>query len=266
MPASSVRNSPEAVDAYTIIYSTLIHGLLRLYGAVVASSSLAVAHTLAYGPKASPEPEEWSTASVIRVIKEIDRESFDAFRYVERVSHLVYATALLDTFLLETTTFLFLLIPQAMGKSQQVPLKMLIDADSLNSALTQAAHTRAREISFKSFSDRLQFLREAFGLRVDLSNEAENLLAHYADIRNSAVHDQGVFMLSLDESWKIRFLQKTCSRHPTNLSQRDYHKAAKSYEQVCNAIARAVFQQILKCETNKIPENLLKQPDGKPPA
>src|ERR1035438_8823726 len=147
--------SQEAIDAYTALYVTLARGYSRFYGALIASSRLTLAAILAFRQKQELGPDESRATNILGIIKHIDHESFDSFMYVEYVSHLVYATSLLDTFLTETTTFLFLLFPQAMGKSHQVPLKLLIDSDSRSAALTQAAHTRAREISFKAISDRL---------------------------------------------------------------------------------------------------------------
>jgi hypothetical protein len=151
--------SQEAIDAYTALYVTLARGYSRFYGALIASSRLTLAAILAFRQKQELGPDESRATNILGIIKHIDHESFDSFMYVEYVSHLVYATSLLDTFLTETTTFLFLLFPQAMGKSHQVPLKLLIDSDSRSAALTQAAHTRAREISFKAISDRLGVCR-----------------------------------------------------------------------------------------------------------
>jgi len=90
----------------------------------------------------------------------------DSHTYVTDLSHLIYATSLLDTFLSETTLFLFLLHPLSMGKNQQVPLRMVIEASSRNETLTQAARARTREISYLPFLGRLQFLRDTFGLRL----------------------------------------------------------------------------------------------------
>ena len=43
-----------------------------------------------------------------------------------------------------------------------------IDSTSRNEALTRAVVSRARELGYGSFADRLAFLRESFGLVIDL--------------------------------------------------------------------------------------------------
>ena len=92
---------------------------------------------------------------------------------------------MLDTFLSDTTLFLFLLFPVAMGKNKQIPLKTIIDATSRNDAITRAAHSPTREISYLDFPARVQSLREMFGLILPLSPEVEDALAHFPTVRNS---------------------------------------------------------------------------------
>jgi hypothetical protein len=172
---------------------------------------------------------------------------------VTDISHLVYATTLLDTFLTETTIFLFLLIPETMGKNQQVPLRMLINAESRNGALTQAAITRAREISYKSFEDRLEFLRNTFGLEIKLDSNTEGDLKYYSGIRNSAVHDQGVFELGLNDQGSITHRPKTCPTHPTRIPGDAPQNAAEAYKLICSVVAWEIFAKILRVELEDLP-------------
>ncbi len=63
---------------------------------------------------------------VLHNLHRIAYDSFDALNYVTDLSHLVYATTLLDTFLSDTTLFLLLLYPRSIGKNQQVPLSSIL--------------------------------------------------------------------------------------------------------------------------------------------
>jgi hypothetical protein len=244
--------SAETIATYKGLYIALTQGHVRLYNALIASSRLTLACVLTFATEREKGSENAREARILPIIEGIGQETLDGFTYVERISHLIYATTLLDTFLLETTTFLFLMFPRAMGKSHQIPIKTLIESASLSSALTQAAHTRARDISFKTFEDRIQFLRDAFGLRVDLERRTQELLDHYTDIRNSAIHDQGIFELALDDSGNVKSKQKTCALHPTQLTDDDPMDAFKAYQKICNAVASAVFEQVLKCNDEDV--------------
>lgn len=269
MPGFSARESPEARAAYNAICSSFNIGYIRLLEALIASSRLTLAARLTLdscGPP--PQTDESRGATILPIIENIGHEAFDSFRYIERVSHLVYAATLLDTFLLETTIFLFLLIPQSMGKSQQVSLKLLIEAESRSAALTQVAQIRAREVSFKSFLDRIAFLRETFGLNIQLAKTDEDMLIHYSAVRNSAIHDQGIFELGLDTDGRLQFQRKTCPRHPTQLTDDDPIDATNAFRRICDAIASCVFSEVLKCDHHKVlPTEGESNPEGGlPPA
>jgi len=193
---------------------------------------------------------EGASGQVLDHLAHIPLESYDALAYVTNVSHLVYATSLLDTFLSDTTLFLFLLIPQSMGKNQQVPLRTIIETSSRNEALTSAAVGRTREISYLPFPGRIDFLKDTFGLKIMLNPDQADSLSHYSSVRNAAVHDQGIFELRLDDNGSVISRQKTCPRHPTTLSGRDVQKAMAVYESVAWEIAHTVFAQVLNAENH----------------
>jgi len=242
------------VQAYNAVFQTFKMGYMRFCRAEAAGARLMQA-LCSYRLQEKAITDNTSI-SVFSIMERIPRESFESLEYVTNVSHLVYATSLLDTFLTETTMFLFLLIPESMGKNQQVPLRTLIDAESRSAAITLAAAARAREISYKSFDDRIQFLRDAFGLVVALDSKSEKKLLHYSGIRNLAVHDQGVFELRLDETGQVAHHPKTCLIRPTQVTGDDPLNAANAYDEVCNAVAGAVFVQILKVDPTIIPAPL----------
>lgn len=104
------------VGSYESIAFSFIHGLIRIWGAEAASARLMSAlWEFHISGQAGLEGPGHPTLSHLA---KIQRSSYESLAYVTDVSHLVYATSLLDTFLSETTLFLFLLFPQAMGKKQ----------------------------------------------------------------------------------------------------------------------------------------------------
>lgn len=240
---------PISVDTYIALITSFRVGMVRFFGAEAAAARLMCA-LLAL--RSDPLPESGFQSNPYRVVLEqlerIPYSSFDSLGYVTNISHIVYATTLLDTFLTDTTVFLFLLFPEAMGKDKHIPLRTLINSSSVHGALTQAAVMRAREISYLAFGARLQFLGEAFGLRIVLDDTSKQALDHYSGVRNSAVHDQGILELRLEENGRVSHRQKTCPRHPTPLKGEEVQSAADAYNRVFLAVARAVMSQVLKAD------------------
>ena len=66
----------------------------------------------------------------------------------------------------------------------------------------------------------LGFLRESFGLNITLDDEIYKQLLHFVELRNSAVHDQGILGFSLDDSGKINFTQKHVLGIPLSLRKK----------------------------------------------
>jgi hypothetical protein len=230
--------------------------LLRLYYSVGTHSHLMCALS-DFKVMEAHSPAGITDLPVFRYLAQI-RHWADAHAYVSEVSHLVYATTILDTFLSDTTVFLFLLFPSAMGKNQQVPLRTIIDSSSRNDALTKAAQSRARELSYLPFPARIQALRERFGLNVELSPAMDEALEYYPTVRNSAVHDQGLYEVRLDEAGQVECRQKTCPLHPTKLAPEDLSKAIDAYHDIGRRIARSIMCQILKQEANPSVSDFLK--------
>jgi hypothetical protein len=235
--------SETTVKSYTRVALSFGTGLLRLWRAEAASSRLMCAlvefHRTGKAGLDGDQP-------TFKHLGKIQYSSVDSLVYVTDVSHLIYATTLLDTFLTDTTVFLFLQFPHAMGSNQQVPLRTIIDSASRNEALTHAAKARARDISYLPFSGRIEFLRDKFGLAIAIASSDGEALQNYSSIRNSAVHDQAMFALSLDESGDIIANQKADQPHPIQITGHDVHDSIRTYAVVAKAIANAVFSQVLK--------------------
>jgi len=249
----SADDSGAVLETYLNIAFSFSQGVVQIWGAEAASGRLMRALN---GFHALGQPGlEGPAAAVLQHLARIPYNSMESLVYVTNVSHLVYATTLFDTFLSETTQFLFLLLPQAMGENQPVPLRALIDAASKNEAIAQAASARTREIGHLTFAERIQVLRETFGLDITLSTETADGLAHVASVRDGAANDQGTFPLRLDDRGNVVprknvtrkvSRQNAARQHTTKIGGDNVRRAIDSYEQAARAVARAVFTQVLK--------------------
>ncbi len=240
--AQDLKNGAEI---YAAILQSFLLGMMRFWGAEAAGARLICA-LMAFRSKGEPEIEANEYADALGHLAKVSRSSLDSLSYITNISHLVYATTLVDTFLTDTTVFMFLMFPQAMGKNQQISLASLLAHDSRHEVITEAAARRAREIAYLPFAGRIEFLRTTFGLEVTLDDETVRALDHYPSARNTAVHDQGVFEILLDEKGQLISRQKTCRRHPTRVKDDDVRKAAEAYKAVAAAVATAVMVQVLK--------------------
>ena len=92
-----------------------------------------------------------------------------------------------------------------------------------------------------------------------LSSQAQDSLEHYSSVRNTVVHDQGIFELHLDENGNVASRQKTCPRHPSPITEDDVGKAHDGYREVVYAVTKAVFSQVLKADTHPTAMSLLKE-------
>ena len=249
----SVDDSDGALETYLNIAFSFTQGLVRIWGAEADSSRLLRAlerfHALEQPGLEGP------ASAVLQQLARIPYNSMESLVSVTNVSHLVYATTLFDTFLSETTQFLFLLLPHAIGEDQPVPLRALIDATSKSEAIMHAAFVRTREIGYLPFAERIQFLRNSFGLEITLSAETADGLAHFSSVRDSAAHDRGIFPFQLDDRGNVVSRKKVSRKvprrnaahyHLTKIHSDDVRGAIDSYEQAARAVATAVFTQVLK--------------------
>lgn len=242
---------------YLDVALSFVSGLIRLWGAEAASARLMCALTQFHA--SGKRGLDGESAEILRNLDKIPRSSYESLAYITDVAHLVYATTLLDTFLSDTTLFLLLLHPGSIGKNQQVSLQLLLDASSRSEAIAQAAAARAREIGYLPFAGRLQYLRETFGLAINLAPGTEEFLVEYATVRNAAVHDQGLFELGLDEQGRVKSEQKACPVHPTKLPDDVVAQAIRGYREIAGTVALAVFDQVLKASDHPAVRSYMEQ-------
>jgi len=238
-------DSPDtSLNTFTEILKAFRSGMLRLHESELAFHRLALAvksHHLLDDPNSTPNGSE-----ALAQLAAIRHSSFDAFSYIGHLSHLIYATSLLDTFLTDTTRFLLMLHPSAIGKDFKISVSDLLTKETKIEILSNAAEKKAREISFGSFLQRIQFLADRFGLRMDLPDTQTSELEHYSSLRNTVVHDQGFLRLHINEFGEVIGEQHTCRVHPTIVDIDDLRRAYKAYQYVFLIIGRSVLQSTLK--------------------
>lgn len=237
------RKDPRAA-VYQATSYTFLSGAIRLHNARIATLCASVAISKAHSTPL-PEPDDHPLWSVLKPLLEIEPREYDSFLYLSDLVYIVYGTTLFDTFLSETTRFLFLNSPAALGDDSQLKLEAVLRARSRFDVLNFVVEKRVRDISFQSFRERLRFLKERFGLRFSLPSTVAAALEHYSSVRNTIVHDQGFLELFLNARGKIAARQVRCSRHPTAVSASDLPKALDAYKAAMALVHEAVLEQVL---------------------
>ncbi len=241
-------------DDHVTIYSKILlsfgTGMLRFWGAEAATSRLSLAW-MSFNFEKEMSISDNPFRECLEQLAKIPKESFDSYTYIEDISHLVYATTLLDSFLYDTTLFLLLKFPRTMSVNRQVSFDTVLSAQSVFAVINETASKKAREVAFSTFIERLDYLNEKFGLEIKLDKDTKKALIHYPSIRNTAVHDQGVFALSLNDKGELTSSQKTCIKHPTRVSAEDVSSAVKCYGAVVKLVAEAIFFKVLKVEEHQ---------------
>lgn len=231
-------------------YAVVVRAYLRGFGQVWSSRAGHLAHQLlvldfraSSLPTALP-PEGWE--SICSHLVGISRHEYDSFRYVGDFGHLVFATTLFDTFLTDTTRFILLLRPESIGKTQGITVADIIGAASKTELLRVAIDKRVRELSFKSFTDRIEFLAKTYGFEFEISEETTQELNHFSGVRNVLIHDQAFYELGLAEDGAVTHIARSCPSHPRPVTSEEIKGALWAYFRAARSISRAVFTHMLK--------------------
>ena len=194
------------IDSLPNTYSRIALAFGASFGRLVQAMLVSARFSAIYYRSRADRIETGSvdlTSDAAMHIFKTSETQLESFRYISDLSFLVYATTLLDSFLNDTTKFLLLLHPRAIGKDQSIKMDDLLSASSKHEAICIAAQRKVRDISFLSFLARVKYLKEHFGLHVELDEDLIKDLDHYLGLRNVLVHDQSVFDIGLDEEGKL---------------------------------------------------------------
>jgi hypothetical protein len=254
--AQSANNEVRKANAaaYGAIVETYVRGLMRIWGARAVQLTLKIALFDLHGNAAEHPPEAGEQQRALKELGTITYRDFDAFDYVGDFSHLVYATTVLDTFLTDTTRFLFLIQPASIGESKFATVKDIVAAKSTAELLKAVVDKRAKALSYESFLTRIDFLRKHYGLRLALDTEARVNLKHFSDIRHVMIHDQGHFDFNRSADGRIELVGTACPNHPKPVDSAQIKGALNAYNTVVASLAKAVFRDVLLVD---VPEFLL---------
>jgi len=243
---TSGSSAKGATMAYEAIVATYLGGMMRIWAARASQLSLelALVHLNATTAGTQPMPTEY--ADVIQELRAIEFRDYDAWTYVGNFGQLIYATTLLDSFLSDTTRFMFLLLPASIGKAQGITVNDIVAAESTTDLLKRAIEKRAREVSFLGFLERIDFLAKQYGLEINLPDDARSSLEHYAGIRNVVIHDQGSIDLVRTPAGDMKGIRKACPVHPRRVSGAEIAGATRAYCRVASHVATAVVRDVLK--------------------
>lgn len=255
MAERPINRDEKSIQTYVAVCRGFMGGIIRLIKAEYAFHCMMNALTNYRIRNPKYEGDDSEIAEIHALLNKTTIDEFWAAEYVTCVTDLIYATSLFDTFVNETTIFLFLLIPDALGETHTVALRSLLDGNSPTSILTEIAKTRAREISFKSFLERLEILKKKFGLPFALSDTVKSDLEKYSELRNRAVHDQGFLALSLDGSGHVAYSSRASEDFPTEITFDEADKAQRVYQYVALTVAKDVLEHVLKTDLSCMGEN-----------
>jgi hypothetical protein len=240
-------NDQAPLAIYAALIVALARGYIRTLSSRVCSNSLALAllHFRVERLDGHTKPED---AGYVRELAGIEAEQYDAYKYVADLSHLVYAFTLFDSFLTDTTLFLLLMYPKAIGPKHSISLQSLLESSSKFDAIAHAARKKARELSYLPVLGRLEYLSQTFGLKFAIAPVVAADLEDLSTLRNTAVHDQGYLDLGLDALGELTSQQKGCAVHPTPVSTEQVGAAINAITCVSAAVARAVVCDVLKAD------------------
>src|SRR3972149_9233909 len=98
----------------------------------------------------------------------VSRTDYESFVYVYNASLLTYFTSVFDTYLSDITKFLLLMFPKSIPKDLSIPSELLFESKSKWEAINRVVENKAFEISYKSFTDRILYIKEKFGLNLEI--------------------------------------------------------------------------------------------------
>lgn len=235
----------KSLEVFVHVAMSFLQGVNRLGEARFTGERLLRAY---YSANADATLRKDKLCDVKHMLVELPEERVNSFERVRHSSELVYATALFDTFLTDTTMFLLLMHPRAIGKNSSVPLEVLLASSSRSEAITEAARRKARELAHAGFDARMKALEAPFGLHFNIPKDVAHALTHYSGLRNVVVHDQSFYDFALTDTGLIA--TERSSTWPVRYE--DIDTAAAAYRSVAAAVADVVFRDVLKVADHQL--------------
>lgn len=198
---------------YITICVAFAAGTQRLLGARVASLSLELALINFNALEAQKITAEMRSFRFSQLLGDVSPEQYKTYHRVTAASHLVYATALFDSFLTDTTRFLFLRDPSKLGNRAPVPWETFVNPKAHVPTIVEAVTKRARDVAFWPFLRRIEFLNKTFRLAVLPQPPLLSNLERITGIRNAIVHDHTIFEPSIEEDRVVVLKKRELDHH-----------------------------------------------------
>ena len=178
-----------------------------------------------------------------QLLGDVSAGQYMSYHRVTAASHLVYATALFDSFLTDTTRFLFLRDPNKLGNRAPVLWETFINSQARVPTIIEAVTKRARDVAFWPFLRRIEFLNKTFGLAVSPQAPLLANLERVAGIRNAIVHDHTMFEPSIDEGGAVVVKKRELEHH--ELESMEVRSAMRTFASVGRLIFSEVCEKVL---------------------
>lgn len=167
------------------------------------------------------------------------------YKQISAACYFVYATTVFDTFISDTTRFLYLRDLGQLGDECRVPISLIRLPSAMAHFVNEEVAKKVRSLSTRnSFTQRLEQLRTKFNMGFDIT-EFRPSLERFSEVRNRFVHDSALFGFVLDESSLNTVVIKADPAEVTDVSLDDVLEAMDTYMAVVLEVYRSVHKDVL---------------------
>jgi RNAse (barnase) inhibitor barstar len=177
----------------------------------------------------------------------VSYDEYEMYDYISNSAFLVFFTTNFDSYLSSVTKFLFLLFPNSIGNKLTLSSDILLNLDSKWEIINKIVEDKTREVGYKSFIDRISFLTEKFGVKINIEDFQKDLEL-ISSLRNSVIHDQNYLDILLDDNGKVVSQQVKDIRAPFPISDDNLKTAEKTYRKIITDLYIYISTEILKSE------------------
>ena len=241
----------EVIEGYTKLSYSVVRGIVRITSARIVANTTVISYLdLKRGLKEG-KYDGLSDFRFVEALKKISVSELGRFDHVNTAGLLIYATAIFDTFLTDTTKFLYYLYPDKIAPNKPISWTKLISSDSKGSIINEVINKKCREISFWPFIRRIEYIIRQFGLNMEINDDTKKLLEKYSTLRNVILHDQSLADIQLDGNDKLIIENRIVKTDPTFVSSEDFTDAMKTFLELIKVVYNSISKEKLKASRFK---------------
>ncbi len=242
-PTPVMRSS--SAQAYDLVVKSYVTGMGNAWASGVSRKTLDIIRHRLKIMHLEGELEIDLENPIHKELVSLDDLECMAGEYVGNFGQLVYGSSVFDTFLADTTKFLFLLFPSSIGSTKAVTVNDIVLATSTADLLCDAVNQRVLEIGYKSILERVRFLETTYKLETGISQTTRDRLDRFWVLRSTAVHDQGAVELSRDGD-NVKGELRACPFTPQPLSYDEFKAAVNTYTETAMRLASVIYSSVLR--------------------